>query len=86
VCKLIDPRTVAWLEKHFDPLFGYASIARQSWGTIRQLLDKKGWKVKWTEEESINSIRSYFTGTRPAEDRDRPAVMKELGLSPVAVL
>ncbi|KAK9899733.1 ribonuclease H2 subunit A [Cystobasidium minutum MCA 4210] len=81
-----DPKTVAWLEKHFDPLFGYPSIARQSWGTIRQLLDKKGWRVKWCEEESVSSIRSYFASNRPNEDKERPVVMKELGLAPVAVL
>lgn len=49
-------------------------------------MDKKGWRVKWCEEESVNSIRSYFASNRPNEDRDRPAVMKELGLAPVAVL
>jgi ribonuclease H2 subunit A len=83
---IADPKTVAWLEKHFDPLFGYPSIARQSWGTIRQLMDKRGWRVKWCEEESVNSIRSYFASNRPNEDRERPVVMKELALAPVAIL
>lgn len=49
-------------------------------------MDKKGWRVKWCEEENVNSIRSYFATNRPVEDRERPAVMKELGLAPVAVL
>ena len=81
-----DPRTVAWLERNWNPVFGYPSIARQSWGTVRQLFEKKGYKVKWTEEESLNSIRSYFSSNRPGEDKTRPAVLKDLGLTSIAVL
>lgn len=81
-----DPKTVAWLEKHLDPLFGFPSIARQSWGTVRQLLERRGVKVKWCEEESANSIRSYFQSAKPGEDRERPALFKELALTPVSVL
>lgn len=81
-----DPKTVAWLEDHFDPVFGYPGIARQSWGTVRQLYDKRGWKVKWTEEESVNSIKGYFQSAKPGEDRERPAVLKDLGLTSVSGL
>lgn len=42
--------------------------------------------MKWCEEESVNSIRSYFASDRPNEDRERPVVMKELALAPVASL
>ena len=81
-----DPRTVAWLERHFDPIFGYPSIARQSWGTVRQLIERRGHKVKWCEDESLNSIRAYFQSNRPGEDKERPALSKGLALSTVARL
>lgn len=81
-----DPRTQAWLERNYDPVFGYPCIARQSWSTIRLLHEKKGYKAKWSEEESVNSIRSYFQSNRPGEDKERPALLKEMSLSSIAVL
>eukprot|EP00299_Pterocystis_sp_00344_P004068 c14893_g1_i1.p1 GENE.c14893_g1_i1~~c14893_g1_i1.p1 ORF type:complete len:189 (+),score=43.02 c14893_g1_i1:251-817(+) len=46
-----DPDTKAWLEKHLDPVFGFPNIARFSWSTIKTLLDDRGLKVDWHEEE-----------------------------------
>lgn len=47
------------------------------------MFEKKGLKVKWTEEESINSIRSYFGSSKGTEDIGRPAAFKEMGLTSV---
>jgi ribonuclease H2 subunit A len=36
-----DPNTVAWLEREFDPVFGYPSIARFSWGSVETIFKKQ---------------------------------------------
>jgi len=42
-----DPRTIAWLESNIDPVFGFPNIARFSWSTVKNLLEKKGARVEW---------------------------------------
>jgi ribonuclease H2 subunit A len=43
-----DPKTVAWLNRVFDNVFGFPSIARFSWTTVKLKLDKNGAGVKWS--------------------------------------
>ena len=50
LCSLLaraDPKTVAWLENNFDPVFGFPNVARFSWQPVKTALMKKGAKVKW---------------------------------------
>lgn len=42
-----DPKTVAWLDLNCDPFFGLPQIARFSWGTVRNLLEKRAVKMRW---------------------------------------
>lgn len=44
---LPDPRTVAWLEENVDLVFGFPNIARFSWATVKNLLEKKAARVDW---------------------------------------
>ncbi|GAA5825814.1 hypothetical protein JCM11251_000011, partial [Rhodosporidiobolus azoricus] len=37
-----DPKTVAWLQDNFDPIFGFPNVARFSWAPVRNALLKKG--------------------------------------------
>jgi ribonuclease H2 subunit A len=48
-----DPNTVAWLEAEFDPVFGYPSIARFSWGSVEAIFKKK--KAQAEFESEVNS-------------------------------
>ena len=36
-----DSLTKEWLENNFDPVFGFPSIVRFSWGTVKQICDNK---------------------------------------------
>lgn len=42
-----DPKTQAWLKDSVEPTFGFPSLARFSWGTVRVALDKTAHKVEW---------------------------------------
>ena len=43
----VDPKTQAWLKDAVEPSFGYPSIVRFSWATVRTALEKHGHAVKW---------------------------------------
>ena len=42
-----DPRTQAFLKDNIDPVFGYKSIARFSWATVKVLLEKQAIECRW---------------------------------------
>lgn len=42
-----DPKTVAWLQDNFDPVFGFPNVARFSWAPVKNALLKKGAASKW---------------------------------------
>ena len=43
----IDPRTQAWLKDATEPTFGFPSIVRFSWTTVKVLLEKSAHAVQW---------------------------------------
>ncbi|GAA5934946.1 ribonuclease H2 catalytic subunit RNH201 [Sporobolomyces koalae] len=77
-----DPKTVAWLESNFDPLFGYPNVARFSWAPVRNALLKKGVASKWSDEPA--TIQKYFSGEDHTGGPERPALWKDLNLISVA--
>ncbi|KAG0046936.1 Ribonuclease H2 subunit A [Gryganskiella cystojenkinii] len=50
-----DPKTVAWLKKNIDPIFGYPNIVRFSWATCKTLLETSGTAVRWPGEDEGKS-------------------------------
>ena len=42
-----DPKTQAWLKTHIDPIFGYPKLVRFSWATVKLMLEKDAYAVKW---------------------------------------
>jgi ribonuclease H2 subunit A len=42
-----DPNTKLWVQESLDRTFGYPSIARFSWTTIKVVLEGKAHEVKW---------------------------------------
>jgi ribonuclease H2 subunit A len=42
-----DGTTKAWLQNHFDPVFGFPSLVRFSWQTAKTIIDSKGVEVEW---------------------------------------
>ena len=42
-----DPKTVAWIKSSLEPTFGFPSLVRFSWTTVKVALEKHGHSVKW---------------------------------------
>ncbi|KAH8593222.1 ribonuclease H-like domain-containing protein [Bisporella sp. PMI_857] len=63
-----DARCSSWLKRNMDPVFGWGSETRFSWGTVKEMLDAKGVaaKVDWPVEEDDENTRltDYFNGQR----------------------
>lgn len=45
----VDPKTVAWIKSSLEPTFGFPSIVRFSWTTVKVALEKSGHDVKWCD-------------------------------------
>ncbi|BGP19115.1 hypothetical protein JCM10213_008038 [Rhodosporidiobolus nylandii] len=71
-----DPKTVAWLQDNFDPVFGFPNVARFSWAPVRNALQKKGAACKWDDEPA--TIQKYFSGKTSGPER--AALWKDFNL------
>ncbi|KZT20147.1 ribonuclease H-like protein [Neolentinus lepideus HHB14362 ss-1] len=79
-----DPNTKKWLEASLEPTFGYPSIARFSWSTIKVALDKHGHPVKWMDEGEDSLIKAFETGN--ARDQGRCLITKDLCITSTGFL
>ena len=43
----LDPKTKAWIQDSLDKTFGFPSIARFSWTTVKVVLEKSAHPTKW---------------------------------------
>ncbi|CAD6581114.1 MAG: hypothetical protein ASARMPREDX12_000363 [Alectoria sarmentosa] len=66
-----DARCTTWLKGHMDPMFGWGSECRFSWGTAKDLLEAKGTgtKVDWPVEDDDQGMRvtDFFSATADGE-------------------
>lgn len=66
-----DARCTSWLKRNMDPVFGWGSECRFSWGTAKDMLDLKGLaaKVEWPVEEDDETSRltDYFSAEKEKE-------------------
>jgi len=59
-----DPKCKTWLKRNMDPVFGWGSECRFSWGTAKDMLDVKGaaatvdWPIE--EDEETTRLTDYF--------------------------
>ena len=62
-----DARCVSWLKQSIDPVFGWGSECRFSWGTAKDMLEAKGsgeTRVDWPNQgEEDNMQLSHFFGS-----------------------
>ncbi|EPQ54108.1 ribonuclease HII [Gloeophyllum trabeum ATCC 11539] len=79
-----DPNTKKWLEANLEPTFGYPSIARFSWGTIKVALDKAAHSVKWIDEGEDSLIKAFESGT--PRDQGRCTAAKDLCIRSIGML
>ncbi|KAF9975032.1 Ribonuclease H2 subunit A [Actinomortierella ambigua] len=71
-----DPKTVQWLKKNMDPIFGYPNIVRFSWGTCKTLLDAHGTAVRWPNEDEDDQRRISTLFNRSDKDASELAQQK----------
>ncbi|KAJ9198516.1 hypothetical protein DTO027B5_3474 [Paecilomyces variotii] len=56
-----DSKCVNWLKRDMDPIFGWGTECRFSWGTVKDLLEVKGpTRVDWPVDEAEAQISEYF--------------------------
>lgn len=75
-----DARCTTWLKRNMDPLFGWGSECRFSWGTARDLFEAKGSeaRVGWPppdEDEQAIRVTDFFVAIR---DEGREENVSEL--------
>lgn len=63
-----DARCTGWLKRNMDPVFGWGSECRFSWGTAKDMLDVKGAaaKVDWPVEhdEETSRLTDFFSSEK----------------------
>ncbi|KAG0647980.1 Ribonuclease H2 subunit A [Hyphodiscus hymeniophilus] len=69
-----DARCTSWLKRNMDPVFGWGSECRFSWGTAKDMLDLKGVaaKVDWPIEDDDETTRltDFFNGEKEKQSDD----------------
>jgi len=70
--------------KSVEPTFGFPSIARFSWATVKNVLEKSGHTVKWNDETQAD-LRKAFESVKPL-DQGRSLVAKDLSISTLSTL
>lgn len=68
-----DARCTSWLKGNMDPIFGWGSECRFSWGTAKELLEvkNKDVRVDWPDEDDEGGdmkISEFFVGGRGKEE------------------
>lgn len=81
-----DPTTKSFLSKNIDPVFGFPTLARFSWSTVKNLLDEKAIECEWEEEEDdeqdFNKLeskgnKSILNFFKPKEDDSTNKIKKQ---------
>lgn len=69
-----DARCTTWLKRNMDPLFGWGTECRFSWGTAKEMLEPNkaaAVKVDWPEEDDAEDSRkmtSFFVTSADHDD------------------
>lgn len=67
-----DVRCTAWMKRNMDPIFGWGSECRFSWGTSKDMLELKGgaatvtWPVE--EDDETSRLTDYFNAESGGKD------------------
>ncbi|KIJ62821.1 hypothetical protein HYDPIDRAFT_113928 [Hydnomerulius pinastri MD-312] len=79
-----DPKTKAWIGESLDPTFGFPSLVRFSWTTVKVVLEKSAHEAKWIDEGQ-GSLMKAFSSSK-GRDKDRNLVTRDLCLQSVGTL
>ncbi|KAI0782563.1 ribonuclease H-like domain-containing protein [Abortiporus biennis] len=79
-----DPNTKAWVKSSLDPTFGYPSLVRFSWTTIKVVLEKDAHAVDWIDDGQASLVKAFETST--GREKGRCLVTRDLSLKSVGML
>ncbi|KAF9223392.1 ribonuclease HII [Gyrodon lividus] len=79
-----DPKTKAWIEGSLEPTFGFPSVARFSWTTVKVVLEKSAYPTKWVDEGQDSLVMAFSSSK--GRDKDRNLVARDLCLRSVGML
>ncbi|KAG0706791.1 ribonuclease H-like domain-containing protein [Suillus ampliporus] len=79
-----DPKTKTWIKNSLDPTFGFPSLVRFSWTTVKVVLEKSAHPVKWIDEGQESLIKAFDAGK--GREKDRCIVTRDLGIQSVGML
>ncbi|KAH9917844.1 ribonuclease H-like domain-containing protein [Fomitopsis serialis] len=79
-----DPKTQAWIKSSMEPTFGFPSLVRFSWTTVKMVLDKSAHSVEWIDDGQASLTKAFESGT--GLDKNRCAVAKDLCIRSVSSL
>ncbi|KAL4062925.1 ribonuclease H-like domain-containing protein [Scleroderma citrinum] len=78
-----DPKTKGWINGSMDPTFGFPSLVRFSWTTVKVVLEKSAHPIKWIDEQE--PLLGAF-GSGIGRDKGRNVVARDLCLHSVGKL
>ncbi|KAI0684100.1 ribonuclease H2 subunit A [Cytidiella melzeri] len=79
-----DPKTIAWIKSSLEPTFGFPSLVRFSWTTIKVALINDGHNVKWTDEGQASLVQAFDSAK--GRDKDRCPMTRDLCIKSVGML
>jgi len=59
-----DAKTKSFLQESFDPVFGFPTLVRHSWGTATKIIEDKGFAVSWSDAVAQNSLAQFGFGVK----------------------
>lgn len=72
-----DARCTNWLKSHMDPVFGWGTECRFSWGTAKDMLESPAAQIKidWPDNDQSDGMRvtDFFTTGDRDEEKDELA-------------
>lgn len=81
-----DVRCTSWLRRNMNPVFGWGTECRFSWGTVKDLLEKKDMAavIDWPEggDDDMANIGNYFsagTGRETKKEKENKELAEWFG-------
>lgn len=85
-----DSKCTGWLRRNLDPVFGWGSECRFSWGTAKEMLELKGGaRVDWPdeeEEEGNTRLGEFLLASGPGKSATRDGLRDWYGHRPAEIL
>ncbi|KAF7719212.1 Uncharacterized protein PECH_008258 [Penicillium ucsense] len=77
-----DSKCVGWLRRNMDPVFGWGSECRFSWGTAKEMLEQKGGvRVDWPadEDEGSGMLSDFLLTSGPGKTTSKVGLKEWFG-------